>query len=323
MRLVKLGLALGLGLVLVGSATAQRQPGGGGGGGFGGGGGGGLTAMLGQNKALQDELKVNKEQTDKLTESLTKVREDLKDDVAKLRDRNLAQDERDKITKKVAEANAKALATVLKPEQVKRLHQIENQQAGIGLFSKEDTQNTLKLTDSQKEEITAINKDLQKDLRELSGGAGAGAPAGGGRGGAGRGGAGGFGGLDPETQKKRTELQKAALADIQKLLNEKQKAGYKDLTGETFDLTLLARGLGGIGGFGGFGQPGQVLSANAQDQLKLTADQKKKVEELQKELDAKLDSLLTDEQKKQLKDMRQPVGGRPGGANPAGAPVRP
>ena len=68
-------------------------------------------------------------------------------------------------------------------------------------------------------------------------------------------------------------------------------------------------GPGGPGGPGGFGpppqQPGEFLAPFTQEQLKLTAAQKKKVEELQKKLDAELDSLLTDEQKKQLKQMRQ------------------
>ena len=75
---------------------------------------------------------MDKDQVDKLTAALAKVREDLKDDLAKLRDRQTPAEERTTIQKKLSEANAKAVETVLKPEQVKRLHQIENQQAGIG-----------------------------------------------------------------------------------------------------------------------------------------------------------------------------------------------
>jgi Spy/CpxP family protein refolding chaperone len=65
-----------------------------------------------------------------------------------------------------------------------------------------------------------------------------------------------------------------------------------------------------------------------QETLKLTDDQKKAVAELQKEVDAKLDKILTDEQKKQLKEMRNrrpprrdngPDGG-PGGDRPGGPP---
>jgi hypothetical protein len=77
------------------------------------------------------------------------------------------------------------------------------------------------------------------------------------------------------------------------------------------------------GGFGGPPQPGQLLPTFLQEQMNLTADQKKQLEALQKEFDAKLDKLLTDEQKKQLKDAREngpggPGGGRGGRGGPGG-----
>src|SRR5262249_58998651 len=69
-------------------------------------------------------------------------------------------------------------------------------------------------------------------------------------------------------------------------------------------------GFGGGGRRGGFGggrggsggpapQPGLVLTPSVQEQLKLTADQKKKGETLQKDVDGKLAKLLTDKQNKQ------------------------
>ncbi len=295
MRFGKLAIVLASGLLLAGGATAQPP---GGFGGFGGFGGGGLAGMIGQNKQLQDELKMDKGEVDKMTEALAKVREDLKDDLAKLRDRQTPQDERAKIQKTLGEANAKAVETVLKPDQVKRLHQIENQQAGVGMFNKEVVQKALKLSDEQKDKIDDINKELQKDLRDLTPG--------------GRGGRGGFGGFDPEAVTKRQELQKEAMASIRKVLKDDQKATLKDLTGEPFELRFGGFGGGGFGGFGGFGQPGKVLSPFTQDQLKLTADQKKELEDLQKEVDARLAKILDDAQKKQLKDMQQGPGGRGG-----------
>jgi cell division protein ZapA (FtsZ GTPase activity inhibitor) len=192
------------------------------------------------------------------------------------------------------------------------LHQIENQQVGIIMFSKEAVKTSLKLSDKQQEEIAAITKDFQKDMRELSGG-----------------GPGGFGGFDPETIKKRQDLQKKAMDDARKILTDKQKETFKDLTGEPFELRFEGGfpggpGPGGPGGFpggprggggpGAVGQPGQIMPPFVQDQLKLTADQKKKLEELQKEIDGKLDKILTDDQKKQLKDMRPGRG--PGGPPP-------
>jgi Spy/CpxP family protein refolding chaperone len=86
-----------------------------------------------------------------------------------------------------------------------------------------------------------------------------------------------------------------------------------------------AMGFGfGPGGFGGPPQPGQILVPPVQDQLKLTADQKKKLEELQKEADAQLEKILTDDQKKQLKAMRQGPGpGGPPGGGPGRSPQPP
>jgi len=326
MRRKTVAAVLVAGLLMIGPALSQ-QPGGRGGRGGGGFGGGGLAFMIANNKPLQDELKVNEDQVKKLTDALAKVREDSQDDQAKLRDQNVSQDEKDKIRKKMADANEKAVDSALKPEQVKRLHQIENQQANtfapLGMFAKEDVQKALKLNDDQKEKIKGLTSDLQKDLRDLQ-------PAGGGGGRGGRGGfgGGGFGGGDPEITKKQQGLRKEALASVVKLLNDDQKTTLKDLTGEPFELTFqFGPGGGGRGGFGGFPQPGTVMSTFVQDQLKLTADQKTKLADLQKDVDEKLAKILTDDQKKQLKDMQQGGGrggfgggGRGGRGGPGGKP---
>ena len=76
---------------------------------------------------------------------------------------------------------------------------------------------------------------------------------------------------------------------------------------------------GGKGGFGGFGppQPGQIMPPFLADRLKLTDDQKKQIETLQKDVDEKLAKILTEDQQKQLKEMKERRGGRgfgrPGG----------
>src|SRR6266498_1243311 len=66
------------------------------------------------------------------------------------------------------------------------------------------------------------------------------------------------------------------------------------------------------GGPGGFPQPGQVLPGFLQERLNLTAEQKKQLDELQKEVDAKLAKILTTEQKKTLQETRDRFNG-PGG----------
>ena len=52
-------------------------------------------------------------------------------------------------------------------------------------------------------------------------------------------------------------------------------------------------------------QPGQILPAFMQEQLHLTKEQKKQLAELQKEVDARLAKILTEEQKKQMKEPRR------------------
>jgi hypothetical protein len=71
---------------------------------------------------------------------------------------------------------------------------------------------------------------------------------------------------------------------------------------------------GGPGGPGGFGpppQPGQVLAPSVREALKLTPEQQQQVDALQKEVDGEIDKILTDEQKKQMKE--PPRGFGPGG----------
>jgi outer membrane protein assembly factor BamB len=83
-------------------------------------------------------------------------------------------------------------------------------------------------------------------------------------------------------------------------------------------------GPGGRGGPGGFRppQPGQILPPFLQNMLELSDDQKKDLDKLQKEVDRKLGKLLTDEQKKQLKEAPGGFGrggfGRGGRGGPGG-----
>jgi EF hand len=83
------------------------------------------------------------------------------------------------------------------------------------------------------------------------------------------------------------------------------------------------RGPGGPGGPGGrFGppQPGVILAPMLQDRLQLTEQQKKQLADLQKEVDGKLDKILTEEQKTELKRMREGPPGRPGEGGPGRPP---
>jgi hypothetical protein len=66
-------------------------------------------------------------------------------------------------------------------------------------------------------------------------------------------------------------------------------------------------------------RPGVILAPPLRRELRLSAEQEKQLDELQKEVDARLDKILTDAQRKQLQDMRRRG---PGGFGPPGGPGR-
>jgi hypothetical protein len=71
-------------------------------------------------------------------------------------------------------------------------------------------------------------------------------------------------------------------------------------------------GFGGPGGPGGpGGRPGEVLSSMVQQRLNLTDAQKAQMAALQKDVDARLEKILDDDQKSQLKQMRERGPGGP------------
>jgi hypothetical protein len=94
----------------------------------------------------------------------------------------------------------------------------------------------------------------------------------------------------------------------------------------------VSRG-GGPGGFGGPGgpgmgppRPGEIFPSFLRQRLELSAAQEKQIQDLQKEVDGKLEKILTADQREQLKEMRSrgpggfgpPPGGGPGGPPPDG-----
>ena len=73
-------------------------------------------------------------------------------------------------------------------------------------------------------------------------------------------------------------------------------------------------GPGGPGGpRGGMGVPGEVLSAPVRRMLRLSETQAEQVEALQKEVDARLKKILTDDQNRQVQQIRERGPGGPGG----------
>jgi Spy/CpxP family protein refolding chaperone len=222
MRLCKLALVLGAAALLASPALAQR-------GGFNMAAFSRTAGFLVQNKSVQDELKIDTDQKDKIREATQKVFEDFRDEFAKIP--TAKPEERDEILKKLNEATEKAVKGALKEEQIKRLTQIQVQQKGVDLFSEEKVAKDLKLSDEQKEKIKDIQKDLKKETDPLQPQRGGGKP-------------------DlakiQENRKKIQSLEKEAMANATKTLNADQKKQLKEMQGEPFELKL---------DFGGF-KPG-------------------------------------------------------------------
>jgi len=217
-----------LAAVLVAPVLAQR-PGGGGGGGR-----GVSEGMLLSNKGVQEELKLTEQQKETIAAISAKQRESFGGGKGGKGGKGF---DREAFQKAMEESN-KAYAKVkedLKPEQKKRLHQIQTQVQGLRAFSNEEVQSALKLTDKQKEEIKEIADEAGKDIAELR--------------------KGGFGkGADrekmAENQKKIAKLNKEATDRIVKTFNTDQQKAWKDLTGEPFEVKFE-----GFGGDGGGGRP--------------------------------------------------------------------
>jgi Spy/CpxP family protein refolding chaperone len=210
----KVGLAVGLGLMLTAQAWSQQR----GGRGFGGGPGG--PGMLAQNKSVQQELKLSDEQVKKIGEALTQVREKHQEEFQNFRD--LSEEERTALRKKVNDETSKELASILTPDQMKRFKQIELQQRGVGGLLEEDVEKALKLTDDQKDKIKTINEDAQKERRSLFQAA--------------RQGGGGGGGGFAEVGKKMAALNKESMDKAMAVLTPEQVTTYKEMTGTPFDV---------------------------------------------------------------------------------------
>ena len=210
---------------------------------FGGGGFGGPTTLI-LNTAVQTELKMTDDQVAKAKE--WSKEQGAKNQAAmkeKLSGLDFKTDEgRAEMAKINAEMTKSTYAdlekaAILKPEQVKRLRQIDRQNQGVRAFSSADVVETLKLTDSQKSTIKGINEEYQKDSQAIRTEFGI-----------------GFGGNkgnkgakpDPaksdEGNKKLDKLRDATIAKISESLTADQKTAWKEMVGEPFDTSKLRGG---------------------------------------------------------------------------------
>jgi hypothetical protein len=121
---------------------------------------------------------------------------------------------------------------------------------------------------------------------------------------------------------KLTDEQKKDLAALQTVVDEQFDKVLTQAQRTQLKSVFPSGGPPPVGpGPGSTAHPGKIFSAAQRDALKLSPGQKQRLEEIQKEIDARLATVLTGEQQKQLQKMQQAPAAAPGGpAPPAGGP---
>lgn len=134
-------------------------------GGFGGGG----AVMLLANESVQQELKLDSGQAEKLRQLGQELGQKAREQFSSLQD--LQGDERrqkmEELTKTLNEEVRAALKGTLKAEQITRFEQISRQQMGIRAFADSGVVSALKLTDDQKSKLKDIAQEIDQKRRDL------------------------------------------------------------------------------------------------------------------------------------------------------------
>ncbi len=115
--------------------------------------------------------------------------------------------------------------------------------------------------------------------------------------------------LSPDQTKQIDDFQKELGRKLEKTLTDAQWKQVRELNPS------------GPRGFAAFPLPGQIISKSTLTALHPSVDQQKQLDDLQNEVDAKLDKMLNDDQKKRLNEARENFGrgGTVGGGPPGGA----
>jgi hypothetical protein len=183
------------------------------------------SAMLVQAEAVQKALGVTDEQKTKLADMAQAMRDQRPGQGGGQRNRQEMTDEereqwqaqmaerREEMAQRRAEQE-KQIAEILDAKQVERLKQIQLQASGAMALMNDDVATQLKVTDDQRDKLRAAMRELMQ------------------------GGQGGPGAM--------AEMREKMTAKMMELLSDDQKAAYKKMAGEPFDVSQLRmRGQGG------------------------------------------------------------------------------
>lgn len=209
-------MALG---ILATPAFAQGQ-GGRGGGGMGGGGMGGVGLI--SNVGVQKELKLDEVQMQKATDFSEENREKMRELYSQTQ--GLEGEER---MAKMQELNRthnaeamKTLGTFMKPEQVKRFEQIVLQQRGAEALTDPVVAKNLKVTEEQTGKVKALMGEQRTRMMEAQQEAS---------------------GDRQAAMQKGTAIRKETNTKVMALMTDAQKATWKEMAGEPFEITYAPR----------------------------------------------------------------------------------
>jgi hypothetical protein len=180
-------------------------------GGFGGGMMGGSPVQLLGMPAVQKELKLDEGQIEKAQALATEIREKsmgLRDQLEGLQGQEMMT-KRQELMKPINEKAMKDAHAFLKPEQVKRMHELSLQQRGpAALANDEALAKKFNVTEEQKTKIRTINQDMMAEMRDMA---------------------------PEERQSGMAKLRKETNTKIVALMTEDQKKMWKESTGEPFE----------------------------------------------------------------------------------------
>jgi Spy/CpxP family protein refolding chaperone len=180
---------------------------------------GAVAGGLLQNKGVQEELKFTGDQKRKISDLMQNMGAKVKDAFSGLK--GVPPEEQketmQKLFKEVLEGVQKEIGEVLTPEQQKRLKQIERQQSvPNALVNDEEAQKALKLQDEQIAKLKTIHNESMREINRLKREKFREDPFG--------------------TEEKAVALQKVANTQALRVLSDDQKAKWKELTGEPFEV---------------------------------------------------------------------------------------
>lgn len=191
--------------------------------------------------AVHKELGLSEGQAEKLEALANELREDMMSRFAELRglDPEEARTKGAEMMADVEKKMAEGVKGVLEPKQLDRFEQIRIQAMGLQAFSNPKVAEKLSLSEDQKATIEGLAADLETATREEFMAAREAGPEG-----------------MQAAGRKIAALRKEAMEKAANALSSEQKASWKELIGEPFEMPMgFGGGPGGRGGRGPGGRP--------------------------------------------------------------------